>query len=73
MRTLDVKIIDVNSATGEILEWVRIAGTESEENDLPDNVCTGSEFFEVDTGKTFYFDETSGDWIDPTADAGGGG
>ena len=30
---------------------------------------TGSVFREVDTGKLYYFDEESGDWIDPTATA----
>lgn len=75
MRTIDAKVISINPTTGVMLQWVKIAGLESEESDLPDNVCTGSEFFEVDTGKTLYFDEVSGDWIDPTAedDSGGSG
>ena len=73
VRTIDAKVISINPTTGVMLQWVKIAGLESEESDLPDNVCTGSEFFEVDTGKTLYFDEDSGDWLDPTAEDDGGG
>ena len=73
MRTIDAKVISINPTTGAMLQWVKIAGLESEESDLPDNICTGSEFFEVDTGKTLYFDENSGDWLDPTADDSSGG
>lgn len=33
-------------------------------------LATGSQFFEIDTGKTYYFDEdgtTGNEWVDPTA------
>lgn len=30
----------------------------------PTNGCTGSVFFEVDTGKAYFFDEVSGDWTE---------
>ena len=30
-------------------------------------VPNGSDFLEMDTGKTWYFDADSGDWLDPTA------
>ena len=30
-------------------------------------VPNGSDFLEMDTGKTWYFDAENGDWLDPTA------
>lgn len=73
MRVLESKIIEINPTTGEMLMYQKIAGTSGEETDLPTNICTGSEFFEVDTGKTLYFEETNSDWIDPTAEDNGSG
>lgn len=32
-----------------------------------DGIPNGSDFLEMDTGKTWYFDADSGDWVDPTA------
>ena len=36
-------------------------------DDKPTDVPNGSEFFEMNTGKTFYFNEAAGAWVDPTA------
>lgn len=33
----------------------------------PDAPPNGSDFLEIDTGKTWYYDADGGDWIDPTA------
>lgn len=33
----------------------------------PDGVPNGSDFLEINTGKTWYYDADSGEWIDPTA------
>lgn len=33
----------------------------------PANAPNGSDFLEIDTGKVWYFDKDSGDWLDPTA------
>lgn len=35
----------------------------------PDAPPNGSDFLEIDTGKVWYFDVDSGDWIDPTAES----
>ena len=32
-----------------------------------DGVPNGSEFLEIDSGKTWYYDAEGEDWIDPTA------
>lgn len=73
MRVLESKIVEIDPTTGEMLMYQKIVGTSDEESDLPTNICTGSEFFEVDTGKTLYFEETGSDWIDPSAEDSGGG
>lgn len=73
MRVLESKIVEINPTTGEMLMYQKIVGASTEESDLPTNLCTGSEFFEVDTGKTLYFEETDSEWIDPTAEDSGGG
>lgn len=73
MRVLDSKIVQINPTTGTMLMYQKIVGTSDEESDLPTNLCTGSEFFEVDTGKTLYFEESDSEWIDPTAEDDGGG
>ena len=36
-------------------------------DEKPANAPNGSEFLEMDTGKVWYFDADSEDWIDPTA------
>lgn len=73
MRVLESKIVEINPTTGEMLMYQKIVGTYSEESDLPTNICTGSEFFEIDKGKTLYFNETNSEWIDPTAEDNGSG
>ena len=30
-------------------------------------IMNGSALFEIDTGKTYYYDAESADWVDPTA------
>lgn len=41
-----------------------------ENDDKPlDGFCTGTSLYEVDTGDTYFFDEDSGDWINPEAPA----
>lgn len=72
MRVLESKIVEIDPTTGEMLMYQKIVGTSDEETDLPTNICTGSEFFEVDTGKTLYFEETNSEWVDPTAEDNGG-
>ena len=73
MRVLESKIVEIDPTTGDMLMYQKIVGTSDEETDLPTNLCTGSEFFEVDTGKTLYFEETNSEWIDPTAEDDDGG
>lgn len=65
MRVLESKIVEIDPTTGKMLMYQKIAGTNAENTDLPTNLCTGSEFFEIDTGTTLYFDETSSEWITP--------
>ena len=36
-------------------------------DEKPASQPNGSDFLEIDTGKVWYFDEDSGDWLDPTA------
>lgn len=36
-------------------------------SDSKPDAPNGSDFLEIDTGKVWYFDEDSGDWLDPTA------
>ena len=44
----------------------------SEDNKPSDGIITGSFCYEVDTGKTFLFDEKSSAWIDQDFTSGGG-
>lgn len=37
------------------------------DDNKPTTAPNGSDFLEIDTGKTWYFDADSGDWVDPTA------
>lgn len=36
-------------------------------DEKPASPPNGSDFLEMDTGKMWYFDADSGDWLDPTA------
>ena len=36
-------------------------------SDTKPDAPNGSDFLEIDTGKTWYYDAESGKWIDPTA------
>ena len=49
--------------------YVKFAGKSTDDKPVG-AYATGSEFFEVNTGKTYYFDEegnTGEEWVDPTA------
>lgn len=57
----------------DYIEWnksyCKLAGLSTDTKPV-DGIVTGSEFFEVNTGKTYYFDEegdTGSEWVDPTA------
>ena len=46
------------------------AGKSTDDKPTGNPICTGSEFFEIDTGKTYYYDEDAeagSEWVDPTA------
>lgn len=60
MRTLIRK--DVDGASGDVY-FEQIAGLSTETKPTA-NLASGSEFFEVDTGKKFIFDETENSWIE---------
>ena len=66
MRVLEARLLDYDS-NGTPINYKKIAGLSTETKPTT-GVCTGSEFFEVDTGKTNYFEETNTEWIDPTAE-----
>lgn len=53
----------VNKGLDEDYVKIRCLSTDTK----PTNVPNGSEAFEMNTGKTFYFDEGTRTWIDPTA------
>ena len=36
-------------------------------SDTKPDAPNGSDFLEINTGKTWYYDADSGEWIDPTA------
>ena len=69
MRVIESKIVEINPTTGAMLMFKKIRGLSSEVSNLPTNVCTGSEFLEIDNGKTIYFDETNSEWVDPTEES----
>lgn len=56
----------VNKGRDEAIVKMRGLSTDLASNP-PTNVPNGSEFQCMDNGKTFYFNEASGTWIDPTA------
>ena len=39
----------------------------ADEDKPTDGVPNGSDFLEMDTGKTWYYDAENGEWLDPTA------
>jgi hypothetical protein len=46
------------------------SGKSTDDKPTGNPICTGSEFLEIDTGKTYYYDEdgaTGSEWVDPTA------
>ena len=63
VRSLHHEYIDSGVA------YEKMAGLSTDDKPVA-GLCTGSEFFEIDTGKTFYFDEDGAEgkeWVDPTA------
>ena len=52
------------------LHYYEFAGKTADTKPVADDICTGSKFFDIQTGKTYYYDEagtTGNEWIDPTA------
>lgn len=49
---------------GETIHETKYKGLSS---DTKPDAANGDEFFEIDTGKTFYYDADGEQWIDPTA------
>lgn len=52
------------------VHYVEYAGLADDDKPVGGGIATGSKFFEIDTGKTFYYDEEGAEgseWIDPTA------
>jgi hypothetical protein len=52
-----------NKGRDETFVKYRGLSTDTKPTDCPN----GSEFFEMNTGKTSYFNEASSTWVDPTA------
>lgn len=65
MRTLEARLLGYEN--GVEVNYKKIAG-KSTETKPTTGLCTGSEFLEIDTGKTWYFSEADSDFIDPTAE-----
>ena len=61
VRLTEQKFIDF----GQHLSKYAGLSTDTKPDDAAD--ITGSEFLEVDTGKTYYWDEEGDEWVDPTA------
>ena len=52
------------------LHYFEFAGKTGDTKPVRDDICTGSKYFDIQTGKTYYYDSvgTEGnEWIDPTA------
>ena len=43
--------------------FVELRGVHADFDNLPTDVANGSSFTEMDTGDTFYFDESTGAWV----------
>ena len=61
MRELVSRIIAVEN--GENVKYVEISG-DSTDTKPTAGICDGSVFLESDTGKTYFFNEKSGDWVE---------
>lgn len=62
MRTLEGKLLD-----GNVL-YAKIAGLSTKTK--PTGLAMGSEFREVDTGITFEYNESSGEWVNNSSGGG---
>jgi len=52
------------------VHYCEFRGLSTDTKPTGSSICTGSEFFEIDTGKTYYYDEEAdagSEWVDPTA------
>ena len=50
--------------------YIKLAGLSDDTPPTGDDIATGSEFFEIDTGATQYYDAATSTWAAPTpADA----
>lgn len=54
----------LNQTTDNILDLIGLA---ADLTNAP-SCKNGSRFFAMDEGKTYYYDEENGTWIDPTAE-----
>ena len=64
-----VRMID-DSCLDFGLHYCTFAGKSTDDKPVSGTLATGSEFFEIDTGKTYYYDEEAdagSEWVDPTA------
>ena len=53
------------------LHYYKFAGKTGDTKPVADDICTGSQYLDIQTGKTYYYDEagtTGNEWIDPTAE-----
>ena len=65
---MSVRLISDEYLDGTV-KYVKFAGL-STDTKPTGSYATGSEFFEVDTGTTYYYDEdgdAGSEWVDPTA------
>ena len=52
------------------LYYIKFYGLTADTKPVEDYICTGSKYFDIETGKTYYYDEeadSGSEWIDPTA------
>ena len=69
MRILEGKVVEAKllaDGSEKVVNYAEIAGLSSEEKPT-EGLCTGSVFYEVDTNRTFSFDEASGVWYEASS------
>ena len=60
----------VHKDLGDGKAYCEFAGKTADTKPVADYILTGSKYFDIQTGKTYYYDEagsTGSEWIDPTA------
>ena len=60
MTLIDEKIIDGK-------RYIKMAGVSDDTPPTGDDIATGSEFFEIDTGSTQYYDAATSSWAAPSS------